>query len=345
MSCRRALEIDLADFLAEPVLAEFAEFRVHYPGCAECSAEVRAWTEVVALLRESAPSGNGAHPEPALLLRYEERDAALPAAQRTEIERHLASCATCREELLSLRSFPFEVLAVRPADPPRHETIAWLSRLRALVLHPAFAYALVALLLWPAGLTLMSGRVQEREPPSDLALALERVPPEAGQPLARIAPPARQVAELQVVEPSIVAAAERQRRAALPVEIEEVRKLEPGAAAYAAAAGVEATAEERRPLEPEPFAARTELAASPAPAPALRFVVPVGLRRSDAIEVRVRDRLGTRELRERVRAPWQSPLTIRLPADWPPGTRYSVELRALGEEGPRDPPVRVEAEP
>jgi hypothetical protein len=72
--------------------------------------------------------------------------------------------------------------------------------------------------------------------------------------------------------------------------------------------------------------------------------IPEALRDADEIEVRVRDARGLRELRERVRAPQHSPLSIRLPLDWPAQPRYSVELRELGEAGAREPAFRFDVE-
>src|SRR5216110_346943 len=70
MSCRRAFDLDLADFVAGSARPEWAEFRAHYARCAECSAEVRAWTELHLLLQPPA-----AHPAEELLLRLVQRRA------------------------------------------------------------------------------------------------------------------------------------------------------------------------------------------------------------------------------------------------------------------------------
>ena len=60
MSCQRIQEIDLAGFLASPRDAEFASFREHYPVCAECAAELRAWTELEIVLRGPADPAHAA---------------------------------------------------------------------------------------------------------------------------------------------------------------------------------------------------------------------------------------------------------------------------------------------
>ena len=72
MSCDRSRQIELADFLDDPRAASFRNFRGHYPRCAECSAEVRAWTELHQTLQPD-------HPDPAQLAQYEPRAAAARA--------------------------------------------------------------------------------------------------------------------------------------------------------------------------------------------------------------------------------------------------------------------------
>src|SRR5437899_1641119 len=144
MSCRRAFDVDLADFVAGSTRPEWAEFRAHYARCAECSAEVRAWTELHLLLQAPA-----AHPAEAVLLRFETEPGRLPAAERRVVEEHLARCPSCRDELAALRRFDFAALepkaAVAPAPRP-----SFAERIRRLVVHPGFAYAIVLLLLYPA---------------------------------------------------------------------------------------------------------------------------------------------------------------------------------------------------
>lgn len=326
MSCRRAFEIDLVDFVAEPARAEFAEFRAHYPGCAECSTEVRAWTEVVVLLRESAPPGNGAHPEPALLLRYEQHDAALTAARRSELERHLAVCASCRDELGALRAFPFESLAPRAAKATR-ERAPWLPRVRALVLHPAFAYALVAVLLWPASLALL--RMDEVAP-----MQVPRAEAEVGE--------ARKSSELRADD-----LAEYSKPTAVPAPVARVAESEASRGA-ALERSIRKDVDRLRVAEHQEFgaaAAEPAFAAASPSEPALRVAVPQALRESGGVELVVHSADGLRELRERLRAPVASPYTVRLPRSWPPQRSYSIELRALDEAGAREPVYRLDVEP
>src|SRR5436309_10429853 len=142
MSCRRAFDLDLADFVAGSARPEWAEFRAHYACCAECSAEVRAWTELHLLLQPP-----GTHPAEEVLLRFETEPGRLPAAERRAVEEHLAGCPSCRDELATLRRFDFTALEpkIAAATAPGPSVA---ERLRRLVLHPAFAYAIVLLLLY-----------------------------------------------------------------------------------------------------------------------------------------------------------------------------------------------------
>jgi hypothetical protein len=148
MSCRRSFEIELPEFLAEPGAAAFDEFRAHYPRCPECAAEVRAWTELDAQLAAGDGSAVGAHPGPEQMARYE----ALAAGDRAGLDRHLAGCPSCREELRQLRAFSPERLAQQVRKPLREgrgRARRALGSLGQLVWHPAFAYAIAGLLLFP----------------------------------------------------------------------------------------------------------------------------------------------------------------------------------------------------
>ena len=155
MTCRQAFELDLPAFLANSREARFADFVDHYPRCPECSAEIRAWTELDETLRRTASAPASAHPEPELLVRFDEEPAGLGESQRTSIEAHLAGCIACRDELAALRTFvqdgpPAANLASGVAPAPRPSGLALiLAGLRGIVWQPAFAYALLALALVP----------------------------------------------------------------------------------------------------------------------------------------------------------------------------------------------------
>jgi len=149
--CRRAHQIDLLEFLAAPDFADFENFRQHYPRCPKCSAELRAWTELHQILAVGSGSN---HPEPALLERFDRAAATFAAEDRRRIEAHLTTCAACRDELQALRHYAPDHLAA--ADPPPPDRLRWFARGREVfdqsirvVWHPAFAYALVGVLLFP----------------------------------------------------------------------------------------------------------------------------------------------------------------------------------------------------
>ncbi len=205
MTCRRAFELELPAFLADPRAPGFADFRDHYPRCAACAAEVRAWTELAARLASAAP----AHPEPEQLLRYADRDAALTAAERGAVEAHLARCAACRDELAALAAFEPAALAAPAAPRARTGLAGTLAALRRLLWQPALAWAVALLLALPMIYTLMR---QGAPVPAPLIAAAERdavpaadappAPPEPGRPAAKDAAALRAVASEGVEEPS-----------------------------------------------------------------------------------------------------------------------------------------------
>ncbi len=141
MSCDRSRQIELADFLDDPRAASFRDFREHYPRCAECSAEVRAWTELQQALQSD-------HPDPAQLAQY----ASLEPQQRARIDLHTARCPSCREELSDLERFDPALLTSGAATAAAAGP-GWLGEfmqgLRRLLWQPAFAYAIAGLLLLP----------------------------------------------------------------------------------------------------------------------------------------------------------------------------------------------------
>src|SRR5207253_10554908 len=139
-------------FVAGSARPEWAEFRAHYARCAACSAEVRAWTELHLLLQAPA-----AHPAEELLHRFEAEPGRLPVDERRAVEEHLGRCPSCNDELAALRRFDFTALEPRAAAAPAPRP-SFAERLRRLVLHPAFAYAIVLLLLYPA----LQGRLPSR---------------------------------------------------------------------------------------------------------------------------------------------------------------------------------------
>jgi len=341
MSCRRAFDLDLADFVAGSARPEWAEFRAHYARCAECSAEVRAWTELHLLLQAPA-----AHPAEAVLLRFETEPGRLPAAERRAVEEHLARCPSCRDELAALRRFDFTALepkaAVAPAPRP-----SFAERIGRLVLHPAFAYALVLLLLYPA----LEGRLPSRARQA----AREDRQTVAERPAAESAPAARQKLR-ELAAPANLPRSEndalmRARKETAPPAV--TGRLQAGGAG-----GAERLADEKARIESQSLekaeryvetrAATPEragwkdlaLSAPGAPVDVAARDVGAGLvltlpvpdaARSGAVEVRVLDARGGREMRERF-ARAEERVTMRLPAAWlMPGT-YTAELQRLDAE-------------
>ena len=200
MTCRKSLELDLADFVLDPSADAWVAFRAHYPACGDCAAEVAVWEEMQAFLRSGGPGGTTAHPPKELLLRYEEHRSTLSAIEAALVEKHLASCRTCPDELAALRTFDFSVvrspLSLRPAPWWTRALEMLASRMRPVVLHPAFAYALALILLYPA---LIRPRLAgHRVPAEQIARDSSREPADArrgpvvdnARPEVRSLPPA-----------------------------------------------------------------------------------------------------------------------------------------------------------
>src|SRR5436309_392610 len=86
-------------------------------------------------------------PAEELLLRFETERDRQPAAERRAVEEHLARCPSCKDELAALRRFDLASVEPRAAASL---AASFAALLRRLVLHPAFAYAIALLLLYPA---------------------------------------------------------------------------------------------------------------------------------------------------------------------------------------------------
>lgn len=155
-------------FLADPHGATFRSFREHYPVCAECAAEVRAFTELQAWLGASEE-----HPGPRELLAFRDAPGSLAAQLRARIADHLDRCESCRDELRALEGFRAEAAPAHTLSPSG--ALAVLERLRRLLWHPALAYALVVLLLVP----LVADRLEEPLAPlASPGVVEEHAPPE-----------------------------------------------------------------------------------------------------------------------------------------------------------------------
>jgi len=213
MDCRRAYETDVVDFVAHPRAPEWAQFRAHYPTCAACAGEVRAWTELHLVL-----SGAAAHPSEERLLAWETARATLAADERIAVERHLASCRSCTEELETLRRF---APAGAVAAPARAVGRLWpdlLRRVPRVVLHPAFAYALVLALLYP---------VLFRAPPSGrhAAPVLDHASGLLGSSSAAPATPSRDERDVLARADREVSALAKEARAPAPGSVAAPRLL------------------------------------------------------------------------------------------------------------------------
>ena len=60
--CNQALEVDLAAVFMEPQSPEWEEFRLHYPRCERCSAEVAKWRKLEQILRAAGKATTRGRP-------------------------------------------------------------------------------------------------------------------------------------------------------------------------------------------------------------------------------------------------------------------------------------------
>ena len=315
MNCRESLTLDLADFLARASAPEFAAFRAHYPRCADCSAEVRAWTELYTELSASA------HPSPDTLLRYQ--DASMPESDRRGVARHLATCAPCRDELRALAAFDRD--SARAARPAMVERKTWF-RMREwtrLVLHPALAYGLLLALLFYPALSRREHKVMYAPPSREERAAPKR--DDARQRLAAQAPETTRFAAKQRAPETPPASAPA---ASGPADAREPAR-EADSNQLAGLAKAKRTAEETVALLRG--RARTQLEVpNQAGEVTLRAAVRSELGAMGSLEVRVFDVNGDREIRERI-APVSGHVEMRVPRAWlVPGT-YRLEARTPGE--------------
>lgn len=309
MTCQETLALDLAEFLARPTAPEFSAFRAHYPRCADCAAEVRAWTELHASLSATT------HPSPDMLLRYEGRGMA--DADRHRVAQHLATCAPCRDELRALAVFDRDA-APAAARVTVSEPRRWSFRLPRLVLHPALAYGLVlALLFYPAlrsrfsetELTQTATRSGDRAPETKLA---DQAAPAAREERAALA---KKAAPTQPATEPPAAAGGSARHDTYQREIEAAAPRERLRALSSSVAG-----EERA-------AAAVEILPGPnAELKTLRIPLSAGLRNAAEVHVRVVALPSERELRERVPVAGDR-VEIQVPRVWLVPGRYRVELR------------------
>jgi hypothetical protein len=319
MTCRETETLDLATFLARGTAPEFAAFRAHYPRCADCAAEVRAWTELHAALSASG------HPSPDTLLRYE--DGRLAQADRGAVAQHLGACAPCRDELRALGAFDRD--AVRAARPAAVEPRRWL-RLPAwgrLVMHPALAYGLVlALLFYPS----LRGRAPEPSQSRGDDVPAQKVANEAEVSDRMMAAPARRERAAPAEQPAAEApertygqppaASARAKAAAGARESDAAPLAALGKAKGGGGAGVGLVLRGDMPVRLDAGSAgewvTLRIPADPS---------------SRSVDVRVIDQRTERQLRER-KEPAGGWVEMEVPTAWLSAGRYLVEVHPLGGE-------------
>ncbi len=294
-----------------------AEFRAHYPGCPECSGEVAVWRELDGMLRAGAPATDG-HPPVDALLAFVDTPATLATRARADVERHLGSCQMCADEVATLRRVDLARLVSEPdRNAPSH------GRLARLVWHPAFAYALVAVLLVPVlrdQVTRFSAPERTLPPRQDAAPAekRERVAPVANEQAAgrRVAPPAG--AMLKRAEPEAPRPADR-------LEADGAPSLQDLAATTALAERAQPGASsDAEPVLALAAGGHATIALADAErGPLVRLAAPAGA--DDApLELRIRGKAG-RELVERV-AVRANAIEVRIPPHWLTPGDYVVTL-------------------
>lgn len=321
MSCQRSREIELLSFLEEPGAEQFAAFREHYPLCVDCAAEIRAWTELDLQLR----GGRESHPTAEQLMRFEDSEPPLSADERSAIAAHLAGCRSCSDELAAVRAFEPGALAAAGAG-----WSAWLrdllsgggSALRRLVWHPVFAYALVLILLTPIAVDRWAGPGEPPASPLQPHSLAKKSRSRADAPMPAVPRPA-------------LAQAEAETPAAGVFELKALPSSEPAAALRelsiperqsTSGRGLQDRSEERANLPELPAEPQGELARVQIPLSGLAAA-------SGEVEVRIVEREGSRERRQRVViAPGQRQVEIELPKAWLSPGYYGVEILAL--EGP-----------
>ncbi len=160
MPCTKAQEIDVAAFVVDPRAPEWAEFRDHFPGCAECSRAIAHFAALKAALAGEDVSAS-AHLSEAQIAALAEPSPRLASDERVRLEAHVAGCAPCRTELAVARRFDFAAIA-----GPRKA----FSRIRRW---PALAAAAVLALAVPAALQIWRNAQETRATPSPPTAAAE----------------------------------------------------------------------------------------------------------------------------------------------------------------------------
>ena len=182
MSCRRAEEIDLSEFLLEREEPRWEEFRNHYPGCEDCAREVASLSRFEGILRSASVAEP--HPSEEALLGL--TTLSLASNERAAVEEHVEGCSACRSEVALLRSFDFSAVQAAPVAEGirpnflRKSVVSlaeWRDSLGWANVQPALMAAALVLIAVPVGLELwQQGEVSGARPSADVEFAREAVP-------------------------------------------------------------------------------------------------------------------------------------------------------------------------
>jgi len=208
VSCPHRHGIDLAEYLVEPAADRWAEFRAHYPTCADCSREVASWSNLERVLGAASVEAGRAHPAEELLLAFHRSPEALAPEERASLDLHLEGCPACRDALTALEAFDFNALQAElgevadspataepsPPQPARSrlwELVLglgeWLKSLGAPIPTPALVMALLLLLAIPSALVVWSVVRRPSALPPNTTAALESPrPPVAVEPAPEV---------------------------------------------------------------------------------------------------------------------------------------------------------------
>jgi len=189
MTCRRSEEVDLLAFAVDRQAAEWADFRDHYPRCADCARAVARLASLEQALADGE-EGEAVHLDEDELLAFAEGRLAPVASAR--IEAHVAQCAPCRTEV-SVMMAPAPELLAAPARAPRRAAApaaagpGLLERLAGW-LQPRPAWGLAAAAAAAAAVALVVGSLVGGPPPESTRL-VERPPEVAPEPERTPEPP------------------------------------------------------------------------------------------------------------------------------------------------------------
>ena len=206
MSCRRAHEIDVEEFLLDGGAPHFDEFRAHYPTCSACSEQVNRWAMLEDALRhefEPELALDDGHPTPAELAGYA-RNTSRDGDASAAIAGHVDRCAACRNEAALLRAFDPAALraatgAEIPSASPAPEQAslldglrAWLTLVAEALFEPGPArWAAPAMIVVVAtiGILALRSTTPSQQPESPQVVKSEAVSPEASPILPPEEPP------------------------------------------------------------------------------------------------------------------------------------------------------------